>query len=702
MATYFRLFDAGEQWLDANGDPYSGGKLYLDDAGTSTNRTSYKDDAGASAHTNPIVLDSAGRIAAGKNAYVLSGNVKITLDTSADVNVFTQDDYVPSGDIASTYDEWIASTLTPTFASTTTFTLVGDGTALYTFGRRIKIQQTSGTEYGYIVSSSFSSPTMTVTVALDSSAVVDSGIAVVSYGLQTAEPDGSAPVGNVTRFGTTQLNAAVTVGVNDAGHDVTFHGNTASANMLWDASADDLILGGAARVVVPASGLVIGSTAVTSTGAELNILDGVTSTAAELNILDGVTSTAAELNILDGVTSTAAELNILDGVTSTAAELNYSDTGAAVGSVVASKVVTVDANKDVASFRNVGVVSINGGVAPSHFEGKNRIDNPSGVVNQRGAQTGLTYHYFADRWLFGRVGTSAFNANTVSGYLEIDVTTADASIAAGDIAYMLHQIEGFNTSDLLIGTASAKTVTFSFKHKHTKTGIYCVAFHNSASDRNYIFEYTQSVSNTEETHAETVTLDTTGTWIGATNGVGLKIAFCFGSGSTYQGSADTWQAGNLLATSNQVNGMDSASNYFRITDVQLEVGTVATPLEYETYSQTLAKCQRYLYVLRADTDDKGMGLMGQNYSTTVAIVPIVFPVTPRAKITGIETTGADHFALTVAASSRAESTGVAFGSGGLDGIWLSVTVAANLAAGNAVTLWSANANAKIFFTGAEL
>ena len=57
----------------------------------------------------------------------------------------------------------------------------------------------------------------------------------------------------------------------------------------------------------------LNGTAITSTAAELNILDGVTSTAAELNILDGVTATAAELNILDGVTSTAAELNILDG-----------------------------------------------------------------------------------------------------------------------------------------------------------------------------------------------------------------------------------------------------------------------------------------------------------------------------------------------------------------------------------------------------
>lgn len=47
----------------------------------------------------------------------------------------------------------------------------------------------------------------------------------------------------------------------------------------------------------------VGGVAVTSTAAELNILDGVTSTAAELNLLDGVTSTTAELNYVDGVTS---------------------------------------------------------------------------------------------------------------------------------------------------------------------------------------------------------------------------------------------------------------------------------------------------------------------------------------------------------------------------------------------------------------
>ena len=84
-------------------------------------------------------------------------------------------------------------------------------------------------------------------------------------------------------------------------------------------------------IVVPDGGLTFGSTAITSTGAELNILDGVTATTAELNIMDGVTSTTAELNILDGVTATAAELNILDGVTATATELNLMDGGTSAG-----------------------------------------------------------------------------------------------------------------------------------------------------------------------------------------------------------------------------------------------------------------------------------------------------------------------------------------------------------------------------------
>ena len=58
--------------------------------------------------------------------------------------------------------------------------------------------------------------------------------------------------------------------------------------------------------------LAINGTAITSTAAELNILDGVTSTAAELNILDGATATASELNLLDGDTSVGGSITLAD------------------------------------------------------------------------------------------------------------------------------------------------------------------------------------------------------------------------------------------------------------------------------------------------------------------------------------------------------------------------------------------------------
>ena len=102
-------------------------------------------------------------------------------------------------------------------------------------------------------------------------------IAIASNGVVTFSAGITMSGGTANIDGATQADGTITVGVDDTGHDVKFHGATASAYMLWDESADDLILAGAARVVVPDSGLVLGSTAVTATATELNYVDGVTS-----------------------------------------------------------------------------------------------------------------------------------------------------------------------------------------------------------------------------------------------------------------------------------------------------------------------------------------------------------------------------------------------------------------------------------------
>ena len=83
--------------------------------------------------------------------------------------------------------------------------------------------------------------------------------------------------GTLTQGGASQFNSTITVGANDQGYDVILYGDTASANVTWDTSADDLIFNGGAGLIVPDGQFTLGSTAVTSTATEINLIDGGTS-----------------------------------------------------------------------------------------------------------------------------------------------------------------------------------------------------------------------------------------------------------------------------------------------------------------------------------------------------------------------------------------------------------------------------------------
>lgn len=127
-------------------------------------------------------------------------------------------------------------------------------------------------------------------------------------------------------------------------------GSIVNADVNASAAIDVSKLSGAAPLASPTfTGTATAPTVNASTALQIGGV-AITSTAAELNILDGVTSTAAELNILDGVTSTAAELNTLDGYTGAVADLNRVDV-TTEGLSEASKVVTADSN-GVVSFDN--------------------------------------------------------------------------------------------------------------------------------------------------------------------------------------------------------------------------------------------------------------------------------------------------------------------------------------------------------------
>ena len=139
--------------------------------------------------------------------------------------------------------------------------------------------------------------------------IVDGGVGIAKklFVGTDLDVDGTTNLDAVDIDGAVQLDATLTVGVNDQGYDVILHGDTASANVTWDTSADDLILNGAAGLIVPDGKLTLGSTAVTSTGAELNILDGVTSTASEINQLDAITRGSILYGNASGATARLAK-----------------------------------------------------------------------------------------------------------------------------------------------------------------------------------------------------------------------------------------------------------------------------------------------------------------------------------------------------------------------------------------------------------
>ena len=102
------------------------------------------------------------------------------------------------------------------------------------------------------------------------------------------------------------MTGSLTVGVDDTGHDVKLFGATSGAYLLWDESADKLLTAGGAVIDIVKDKLLIGGTAVTTTAAELNVLDGYTGSVTELNYLDTLHATgvtATEYDYLDGVTS---------------------------------------------------------------------------------------------------------------------------------------------------------------------------------------------------------------------------------------------------------------------------------------------------------------------------------------------------------------------------------------------------------------
>jgi hypothetical protein len=279
------------------------------------------------------------------------------------------------------------------------------------------------------------------------------------------------------------------------------------------------------------------------------------------------------------------------------------------------------------------------GTTTGYYGFKNRIINSAMVIDQRGsATTPVTISgYATDRWGQGSPVVSKISTQqsttTTTGFSNSLASTVSSAYtpAAGEVFRIYQRIEGLNCVDLAFGSASAATVTLSFWVRSSVTGTYAVSLQNSAGNRSYVATYTVNAANTFEQKTITIAGDTSGTWL-TTNGIGIQVAFCQQTGSTFQTTAGSWQAGEYYGVAGAASWLPTSGATFYITGVQLEKGSTATSFDYRPYGTELNLCQRY-YTQSWGTgafSAVGSSANGTASNASNAVVAATFSVSMRA------------------------------------------------------------------------
>lgn len=242
---------------------------------------------------------------------------------------------------------------------------------------------------------------------------------------------------------------------------------------------------------------------------------------------------------------------------------------------------------------------------PSSMGFRNRLINGGMVFDQRNVGASISFpsgdgNYCLDRWRLQRQGAGTMTIQRVTsapaGFtnaIRFTVTGA-SSPAAGDYYTFGQIIEGNNCADFVWGTASAQNVTLSFWINSSVPGTYSASLYNWAGTNTYPATFTVNAANTWEYKAITIPGAVAGTWAtGNTGSVYFRIDL--GSGSNFNGTANSWNTSGQFRTSSSVNFISNAGATLSMTGAQLEVGSFPSGSVFERreYGRELILCQRY-------------------------------------------------------------------------------------------------------------
>ena len=276
------------------------------------------------------------------------------------------------------------------------------------------------------------------------------------------------------------------------------------------------------------------------------------------------------------------------------------------------------------------------------FSHKNMLINGDLMVDQRAAvstQTGSGGKKPVDGWVQGQsnVGQLVVEsyrstdapANTgLNRSIKLQVKTPENDLAANEDLSFETRIEGHDCQKLMYGTANAKTTTLSFWVKSSIAGTFSARIYQEDGNDSISKPYTINSADTWEYK----TISYPGNTLAAITDdstCGLKIIFNISLGSNYYGGSngDVWTANtpNLAGFGHLTNTHATTDeSTFQLTGGQFEMGHVATPFEFRTFNEALARCQRYYYRINANgaSDERGVGF---TRSTSTVWIVYQFP-----------------------------------------------------------------------------
>ena len=289
---------------------------------------------------------------------------------------------------------------------------------------------------------------------------------------------------------------------------------------------------------------------------------------------------------------------------------------------------------------------------------RNILINSAMQVAQRSTSVtgiGASSGYFTlDRWYLSLANTAGRLTMTqtadgpvgFANCMKLDCTTADTSIAAGELLVLQQNIEGQDVQAISKGVTGAKQITLSFYVKANAAFTFNAEIQDQDNGRTNGKAFATTTDWVRHEITFEADADDGSSPFDDDNANSLSVNFWLHGGSTYTGGtlASGWEN---RTDANRADGISSffssTDNNFFITGVQLEVGEQATPFEHRSFGEELALCQRYYYHHVGGSGANKFVCIGDFYTAAQGNAGISFPVAMRSAPSLVANSGTNYW-----------------------------------------------------------